>query len=260
MVYIKDKKIEIKNFFNNNGYLIFNINDNKLIDKVVKDVKNIIKNKKYKTNSEIYSYNDSPRIVESFKYSQNCKLLAVHKIIKNTIKIIYGEKPLAFSTINFIKSTQQPLHSDYVHFATIPELKLVGSWVALEDIHPDSGPLQVVPRSHKLKIFNYQKDIDYSEPTNLENIKKNYKRYEKWVLKLIKKKNLKPMTPKMKKGDCIIWDANMLHGSPVCKNNKLSRMSQVTHWAFKSVVKHYNPVFSNLKKNLLVERKVNYII
>jgi ectoine hydroxylase-related dioxygenase (phytanoyl-CoA dioxygenase family) len=257
---MQKNKIKIKNFFNHNGYLVFNINDNDLVDKVVKDVESIVKKNKYKTNTDIYSYNESPRIVESYKYSQNCKFLALHKTIKNTIQTIYEEKPLAFSTINFIRSTQQPLHSDYVHFGTIPELKLVGSWVALEDIHPDSGPLQVVPGSHKLKIFNYQKDIDYSEPTNLENIKKNYERYEKWVLKLIKKNKLKPITPKMKKGDCILWDANMLHGSPLCKNNKISRMSQVTHWAFKSVVKHYNPVFSNPEKNLFVERAINYIV
>ena len=74
-----------------------------------------------------------------------------------------------------------------------------------------------------------------------------------------KKKNLKPVTPKMKKGDCLLWSANTLHGSPNCKNPKFSRKSQVIHYSFKSVKSHFNPNFSNPKKNLYKIRKINYI-
>ena len=39
---------------------------------------------------------------------------------------------------------------------------IVGAWVALEDIDPNSGPLQVVPKSHKLNLFDYEDvDADY---------------------------------------------------------------------------------------------------
>ncbi|MDA9955383.1 phytanoyl-CoA dioxygenase family protein [Gammaproteobacteria bacterium] len=60
----------------------------------------------------------------------------------------------------------------------------------------------------------------------------------------------------MKKGDCIIWDANLLHGSPDCQDNKILRRSQVTHWTFGGVKKHYNPVFSQRTKGKFIERKV----
>ena len=85
------------------------------------------------------------------------------------------------------------------------------------------------------------------------------KRLKNWVKERIKRKKLKPVTPVMKKGDCIIWSANMLHGSPKCKNPKLSRRSQVTHWTFTNVKEHYNPVFSNIDKSLIIKRSVNYI-
>ena len=249
-----------KKFYEKEGYLIFNIDDNNLIDQVNKDIEKILKNEKsLKKNTKIYSYNDSPRIVESYKKSENCKNLAKHDSVVKMIEFLYDKEPLAFSTINFLTSTQQPLHSDYTHFGTIPELMLVGSWIALENIDPDSGPLQVVPESHKLDIFKYSDHNNGNLPSELNEIKKQYTEYENWVLNEIKKKNLKKIIPKMIKGDCIIWSANLLHGSPECKISGSSRKAQVTHWTFNGVQKHYNPIFSNISKNKIVERKVEYI-
>jgi ectoine hydroxylase-related dioxygenase (phytanoyl-CoA dioxygenase family) len=62
----------------------------------------------------------------------------------------------------------------------------------------------------------------------------------------------------MKKGDCIIWAANLLHGSPERKNTMLQRKSQVTHWSFSDVKIHYNPNFSIPSKGKFTERKVTY--
>ena len=182
-------KKNLKNFFWREGYLIFNINDDDLINKINSNIKKIIKKKNYKTNTKIYSYNKSPRIIESYKFSKNCKKLAKYSKIKKMIEYLYKDKAVPFSTINFLKSTQQPLHSDYAHFGTIPENKLVGAWVALENINLNSGPLQIVPRSHKLKRYNFLKENFNKIPTTVSQIKKNYKRYENWVKKIIKKRD-----------------------------------------------------------------------
>jgi ectoine hydroxylase-related dioxygenase (phytanoyl-CoA dioxygenase family) len=249
---ITSKSIE---FYRENGYIIFNINNDKLIDEVNNDVDLYVRKGEFKTNSKIYSYNESPRIVESWKVIDSCKRLSLSPIVIKWLELLTSLSPRAFSTINFLHSTQQPLHSDYVHFGTIPEGRLAGSWIALEDINPSSGPLQIVPKSHKLEYFDYEM-IDQKPPKKLAHIKKNYSLYEKWVVELIQNLNLETITPKMTKGDCIIWDANLLHGSPDCKDNKISRKSQVTHWTFSDVEKHYNPVFSQRKKGKFLERKV----
>ena len=245
-------------FYKENGYIVFNIDNDDLIDKVNDDVDKHLNKGQVKTNSKIYSYNDSPRIVESWKELESCKKLSLSRAVKGWLKNLYSLEPMAFSTINFLHSTQQPLHSDYVHFGTLPEGRLAGSWIALQDIDPKSGPLQIVPGSHKLDYFSYEMIVD-SPPKKLEEVKKNYEMYEKWVINMMKVKNLKPITPKLRKGDCIIWEANLLHGSPDCENNKIPRKSQVTHWTFSDVEKHYNPVFSQRTKNKFVERKVTII-
>ena len=181
--------LDKKNFYEENGYLIFNINDDFLIDKVNSDIQKILKKeKKIKKNSKIFSYNESPRIVESYKKSINCKLLAKHPKILDMLKFLYKQEPLAFSTINFLTSTQQPLHSDYSHFGTIPELLLIGTWIALEDIDPESGPLQIVPGSHKWNVYRYSEQNNGKIPSSLDEIKKQYTLYEHWVKKEIQKK------------------------------------------------------------------------
>jgi len=247
-----------KSDFFDNGYVIFNINDDLLINSVNHDVENLINTKFYKTNSAIYSYNEHPRIVESYKFSENCKKLALHNSVFDRLKYFYDFEPKAFSTINFLHSTQQPLHSDYVHFGTIPHRMLVGAWVALEDISTDSGPLQIVPKSHKLDLFDFE-DVKAVKPKNIKTVKSNYELYEKFVLMMVKLYGLEPIIPVLKKGDCILWEANLLHGSPECKDSHLSRKSQVTHWTFDNVTKHFNPSFSSLRKNIFIERRITFI-
>lgn len=250
--------VDEKNHFFNEGFVIFNIGDDNLINSVNADVDKLIETGSYKTNSAIYSYNKYPRIVESYKFSENCKKLALHKSVLSRLNYFYQLGPKAFSTINFLHSTQQPLHSDYVHFGTLPHRMLVGAWVALEDINPDSGPLQIVPKSHKLDLFDYE-DVGAEKPKNLNSVKSNYGLYEDYVKRVIKDNKLQAITPSMKKGDCLLWEANMLHGSPTCNNSEITRRAQVTHWTFDNVTKHFNPSFSNLRKNFFIERQLTFI-
>ena len=42
------------------------------------------------------------------------------------------------------------------------------------------SPLQIVPGSHKMKIYNFFKNKK-NLPTTLKDIKDNYTKYEKWV-------------------------------------------------------------------------------
>ena len=254
---MRDLEWEKIEFFEN-GFVKFNIKDDVLIDAVNNDVDKLVLSNSYKTNSGIYSYNKYPRIVESYKESENCKKLSLHNSIHKRLKYFYGIEPKAFSTINFLHSTQQPLHSDSVHFGTFPQRMLVGAWVALEDINPDAGPLQVVPGSHKLKLFDYA-DIGVDTPKNLKTVKSNYELYELYVTKVINENNLSPVIPAMKKGDCLLWEANLLHGSPSCIDSSITRKAQVTHWTFANVTKHFNPSFSNIKKNLYIERQLTFI-
>lgn len=243
--------------FSNLGFVVVNINDDELIDAVNKQIDALLSSANYKANNPIYSYNESARVVESYKHSRASRELATHPKILDTLRCLYsGEEPRPFSTINFIRSAHQPLHSDYAHFGTYPELRLAGSWIALEDIDPRSGPIGVIAGSHRDEIYRFPLD---KEPKKLSSLKSLYNEYEDWVIEENNKRGRAIFYPALKKGDCLIWDANLLHGSPSCIDDTMSRKSMVVHWIIGSATELYNPYFWDVKSGGYVRRKIDEI-
>lgn len=245
--------------FEEDGYVVFSLDNlDRLIATINADVDQLIESGEYKTNSKIYSYNSSPRVVESWKYSQAAKKLAFNPQILNFLTEYYESVPQPFSTINFLRSTEQPLHSDYIHFGTIPHFRLAAAWVALEDIDPRSGPIQLVPGSHKKPAVCFS-DLGLPVAASLGDVKRNYTMYEDHIRTELEQSNEKAIAPQLAAGDVIIWSANLLHGSPICENNSLSRRSQVTHYHFSETEMFYNPSFSKIHEQKFVKRNVEFI-
>ena len=94
---------------------------------------------------------------------------------------------------------------------------------------------------------------------NIAELEKNYRIYENYIKKLIKTKKLKFKELYLKKGEVILWAANLLHGGSKVKNKKLTRKSQVIHFHFSDSEIYYNPGFSEPKKGLYVDRKLDIV-
>jgi len=246
-------------FYSKNGYLISNIIKIDLVDKINLNIEKHIKQKKaLKTNPKIFNYNESPRIVEIWKEIPEVKELAVSDNIIKLLELLYLKKPIPFSTINFLKGTEQPQHSDYFHFATKPDGYLAGVWTALEDIDKNSGPLTIIPESHKLP-YVWLDSLNLNIPKNKKDIKENYTVYENYIKKIIINNKLKPYTPELKKGDFLIWSANLLHGAGKINNKNTSRLSQVTHYHFEDCELYFNPLFSRIDQKKYGIRDLNKI-
>ena len=112
------------------------------------EIQTLLKSRNIKTNSSFFSYNNSPRIVDAGKDCSMVVDLALNEKVLSLLKLFYRKKPIPFSTINFLKGTEQPLHSDTIHFGSIPKGYLSACWVALEDTDEDNGALMVVEGSH----------------------------------------------------------------------------------------------------------------
>ena len=253
----KLKKIAVD--MHEKGYSIIDLNlSDNFINSINQDISNALNNGEIKKNPKIFQYNKFPRIVEAWKYSRNVAKLANNKKLKKILEFLYKSKALPFSTINFISGTEQPFHSDYIHFGSIPHKYLVGAWVALEKTNKFNGPLRVIPASHKFPLIDYQ-DLNRKKPSSILELEKNYRVYEKYIKNLIKVKKLKFRELYLKKGQAILWAANLLHGGSKVKNKKLTRKSQVIHFHFKNSDIYYNPGFSEPKKGLYVDRKLDIV-
>lgn len=242
-----------------NGYCIFDLNLTKnFIDGLNEDISNAIKEGNIKKNPKVYHYNKNPRIVEAWKFSKKTANLANNKILLKVLKFLYDAKPLPFSTINFVGGTEQPFHSDSIHFGSIPEKYLVGAWVALENTHKNNGPLAVIPKSHKLPIINYQL-LKQKTPTSIKELEKCYRIYEDYVKNLIKFKKLKQKELYLKKGEVILWSANLIHGGTKMRQKNSTRKSQVIHFHFNKCDFYYNPAFSDTKKGFYTKRTLDLV-
>ncbi len=226
-----------KSTFEENGYVVIDTQiPGTLLDQVIEDLSGYWGEVKPKG----VSHADSHRIQEAWRISQSIKDLAVCPRILQILTELYGRKPLPFQTLNFPIGTEQAAHSDSIHFNSEPFGMMCGVWIALENIGMDQGPLIYYPGSHRLPEMNYP-DI------GLEPERKNYPRYEAYLEELIQKQELKPSYGILKKGEALVWAANLLHGGAPQNDKSLTRHSQVTHYYFEGC-KYWRPVHSRGKR------------
>jgi ectoine hydroxylase len=153
------------------------------------------------------------------------------------LHFLLDKKMEPFQTINFLTGSGQRAHSDSVHMTTYPLGYLIAAWIALEDIHPDSGPLVYYPGSHKLP---YLLNNEWNKDSSFLSLgKQDYTDYEDMVEELIATRQLQKTELIAKKGDVLIWHANLIHGGSPIRNTALTRKSMVIHYYASDVIKYH---------------------
>jgi phytanoyl-CoA dioxygenase PhyH len=176
------------------------------------------------------------RIQDAWRISANVRALALSPAIHAVLATLYGRTPRPFQTLNFQKGTEQSVHSDTIHFNSMPSGFMCGVWVALEDVDVDNGPLVYFPGSHRF------------EEVTLEDVAadaddRDYPRYERYIVDLIERERLEPAYGTLRKGQALIWSANLLHGGMPLRDQSRTRQSQVTHFFFDGC-RYYTPLRS----------------
>ncbi len=176
----------------------------------------------------------SHRIMDAWKISENVKAIATAPRVLGILEELYGRKPLPFQTLNFRMPTQQRAHSDTIHFNSKPPAFMAGVWVALEDMDMENGPLFYHPGSQKLPEVTMQ-DV------GVEADHTQYLEYEEYMQSVVK--DLPIDYGLIKRGEALIWSANLLHGGSPAKDPARTRNSQVTHFFFEGT-RYYTPLMS----------------
>ncbi|WP_287521680.1 phytanoyl-CoA dioxygenase family protein [Okeania sp. SIO2C2] len=237
----KDTKKLVKQFAEQ-GYVIIDDlgieNITETTDRIVKDLTPIYGDKGKVESAWIYH----DRIQDAWTFNQDVKKIATSPKIINLLKILYQREPIPFQTLNFKFGTQQSTHSDSIHFSSMPARFMCGVWVALEDIDANNGPLHYYPGSHKLSMFDLN---DLGITGSYQNKPYDvYPIYEEFLQSLIEHNGLKKVELYVKKGQALIWAANLLHGGSPVIDKKRTRYSQVTHYYFSDCM-YYIPLLSD---------------
>jgi ectoine hydroxylase-related dioxygenase (phytanoyl-CoA dioxygenase family) len=229
--------------FERDGYLIVEAITCPIstLDGVVSDLEDLYA-KEPKLNREVdgvsYAYR---RIQDAWKVSENVKALALDPIVLRLLEKLYGRRPLPFQTLNFRVGSQQPAHSDAIHFNSQPAGFMCGVWVALEDIDMDNGPVVYYPGSQKRRELT---PADLGIDATFDE----YRRYTDHIAGLIDAGELgEPHYATLKKGQALIWASNILHGGSRQRDLNRTRHSQVTHYFFEGC-RYYTPMKSDEKQ------------
>jgi ectoine hydroxylase-related dioxygenase (phytanoyl-CoA dioxygenase family) len=154
-----------------------------------------------------------------------------HQPLQQLLKQLVGEEVIPFQTINFVKGSEQAAHSDSIHMATYPEGGLVGVWVALEDVDEGNGTVFYYPGSHKLP---YTANNDCGNSTGWLLSPNPNKNYEDYLAQVLESSDLQKVSFNAKKGDVLIWHANLIHGGLPHLDKSRTRKSMVVHYFAKN--------------------------
>ena len=181
------------------------------------------------------------RAQDAWSFDDDVRALAANQKIIKILGDVFGRKAWPFQTLNFPVGSQQHFHSDSLHFSSIPERFMCGVWVALEDVSEDAGPLEYYPGSHKWPIIhNDQIGVRVSGPKG----RAMPERYSQVWAALIEKHGIAPHYFSPRRGDTLIWAANLLHGGSRQRDPNVTRWSQVTHYFFENCC-YFTPVYSD---------------
>jgi phytanoyl-CoA hydroxylase len=179
-------------------------------------------------------FNAWNKLMFVIKQSALLRGIGIDKQLIELLDALMGGRVKLFQSINFIKGSEQKTHSDSIHMTTFPLGGLLGVWIALEDIDASNGGLHYYPGSHKLP---YYLNSDYqNEGNNWLLGDKGYGKYEEMLEMHIAKSGMEKKVFTAKKGDMLIWHANLLHGGEPHTDTSRTRKSVVFHYYMENCV------------------------
>lgn len=106
-------------------------------------------------------------------------------------------------------------------------------WIALQDIHPDSGPFQYVPGSHRWPQVTREKILEALEPDERDH---RWPKYSERILtpifedEIVKRgNNIVSHIPK--RGDILIWHGRLMHRGSRPNVPGMERKALIAHYS-----------------------------
>jgi hypothetical protein len=212
------------------GYCVLNLGGSEWLDKI-DGVVNALQ-PRLEADLKLWECCESgpPRLQDGWTDHASIKALALEPMVLDLLRHLYGREPFAFQTLNFAVGSEQHFHSDAVHFHSYPHGFMCGVWIALQDVKPESGPLIYFPGSHRLpylsaRSLGLERDAVMAEPHP-------QRFFEPIWQQAVSEQPFDKEEFLPRRGELLIWHANLLHGGKLVQDRSSRRWSQVIHYFF----------------------------
>ena len=160
--------------------------------------------------------------------------LATYKPLHDILESLIGDQMGIHLNLTGWKSTTRNWHQDGYLNPDSNNDHYLAVWVALDDVHEDSGPFEFVRGSHVLPHIS-QEGAKQMIPVRLRNDPSWPKHSEEFLTPMfediITRGNLQKEQFIAKKGDVLIWHARLMHRGTVPNNPDLWRESVILHYS-----------------------------
>lgn len=171
---------------------------------------------------------DRARVLDVYAFYESARAALFSEPIVHFLRTVFDDAPLLFQSLTFEKGSQQGLHQDTAFVVTTSPLEFAASWIALEDIRPGSGELTYLDGSHRLPEYLYggkHKHWDAERDGEHE-----HDEWRRQVYAQAERLGLEEKTFLPKKGDALLWSADLAHGGSQVTGPSLTRKSLVGHY------------------------------
>lgn len=130
-------------------------------------------------------------------------------------------------------STERDWHQDsYLNPKHVGD-KYAAVWIALDDIHPDSGPFQYIPGSHRWRQVTYEKIIKALPEEQRDH---RWPKYSEEILSPIFEQEIEArgsatVSHLPSRGDLLVWHGRLLHRGSKAVVSGMERRSLIAHYS-----------------------------
>lgn len=169
------------------------------------------------------------RIHDLHSHLPEARRLYLHPQIFDFVGRLAEREVVSIQSLFFEYGSQQMLHRDTVVVPTGAPSHLFGCWIALEDIHPESGALVYVPGSHRLPYFEFSPGEHRFDASRMgeEEIREGTAFEDEQA----RRHGLEPQLFTAEKGEVLVWHASLRHGGGPVGDPELTRKSLVVHFS-----------------------------
>ncbi|HRE43179.1 MAG TPA: phytanoyl-CoA dioxygenase family protein [Terricaulis sp.] len=164
-------------------------------------------------------------------FSRAAARLALTAEVTDFLSHVFAEPAAVLQSLTFWRGSEQPVHIDYPYVCQQKRLGfLAASWIPLEDVHPHAGPLGYYPGGHKFDksgVFDWG---DGAVTCDLATAKRTPMDFAHYLEAQMQAAGLSRVDYCPKKGDVLIWHANLPHEGTKMIDPSLTRKSLVTHY------------------------------
>ncbi len=206
-----------------------------LIDEALVDAVNAEIDKAVAEGYQGYKYGTSKRIEHLHDHYPHIRQLWLDKRHRRYVGLIFDTAARPCQTLTYVFGSQQDAHQDLIHLTPVPAGYMCGTWIALQDVVPDSGELVVYPGSHRERRY-YMTDFDCAK------VEGSWAEFGRTVVTQFEKvkEDYEPVIYRPKKGSVLIWHENLLHAGSARIDKSLERRSIVIHSFADGAVAYYD--------------------